>query len=161
MFLPKLLLSLPNRFLTRPAENAQTGSRIDAVAFQVGMPALDLFPYKLWQQAGNQVLKNFKQAHLGYEDTLGYWNLRKAIAAYLRIARAVTCEAEQVIVVTGSQQGLNLVVECLLNKDDKVWMEDPGYHGARIAFYQCRRNTLPHTGGSRWAECSAWYSTFP
>lgn len=119
---------------TRPAENAQTGSRIDAVAFQVGMPALDLFPYKLWQQAGNQVLKNFKQAHLGYEDTLGYWNLRKAIAAYLRIARAVTCEAEQVIVVTGSQQGLNLVVECLLSKGDKVWMEDPGYHGARIAF---------------------------
>lgn len=114
-------------------ENDQTGSRIGAVAFQVGMPALDLFPYKLWQQAGNQVLKNFKKAHLGYEDTLGYWNLRKAIAAYLRIARAVTCEAEQVIVVTGSQQGLNLVVECLLNKGDKVWMEDPGYHGARIA----------------------------
>ncbi|AXY76340.1 PLP-dependent aminotransferase family protein [Paraflavitalea soli] len=118
----------------RPAENAQTGSRIEAVPFQVGMPALDQFPYKLWQQSGNQVLKNFKQAHLGYEDTLGCWNLRKAIAAYLRIARAVTCEAEQVIVVTGSQQGLNLVVECLLNKGDKVWMEDPGYHGARIAF---------------------------
>lgn len=115
-------------------ENAQTGSRIEAVAFQIGMPALDVFPYKLWQQSGNQVLKNFKQAHLSYEDTLGYWNLRKAIAAYLRIARAVTCEAEQVIVVTGSQQGLNLVVECLLNKGDKVWMEDPGYHGARIAF---------------------------
>lgn len=115
-------------------EDMQTGSRIDAIAFQVGMPALDQFPYKIWQQVGGQVLKNFKQAHLGYEDTLGYRNLRKAIAAYLRIARAVTCEAEQVIVVTGSQQGLNLVVECLLKKGDKVWMEDPGYHGARIAF---------------------------
>lgn len=126
-----------------PAVDAQAGSRIDANTFQIGMPSLDQFPYKIWQQVGSQVLKDFKRAHLGYEDTLGYWNLRKAIAAYLRIARAVTCEAEQVVVVTGSQQGLNLVVECLLNKGDKVWMEDPGYHGARIAFANAGSTLCP------------------
>ncbi|WP_315818465.1 PLP-dependent aminotransferase family protein [Paraflavitalea speifideaquila] len=126
-----------------PPENLQTGSRIGAIAFQIGMPALDQFPYKIWQQVGNQVLKDLKQAHLGYEDTLGYWNLRKAIAAYLRIARAVICEAEQVIVVTGSQQGLNLVVECLLNKGDRVWLEDPGYYGAKIAFTNAGASICP------------------
>jgi GntR family transcriptional regulator/MocR family aminotransferase len=124
-------------------ENMQIGSRIGAIAFQIGMPALDQFPYKIWQQIGNQVLKDLKQAHLGYEDTLGYWNLRKAIAAYLRIARAVTCEAEQVVVVTGSQQGLNLVVECLLNKGDQVWIEDPGYYGAKIAFRNAGTTLCP------------------
>lgn len=118
----------------------RAGGRITAVPFQIGMPALDQFPYKAWQQVGNQVLKDLKMAHLGYEDTLGYWNLRKAIAAYLRIARAVTCEAEQVIVVTGSQQGLNLIVAALLEKGDQVWLEDPGYHGARAAFQQAGAN---------------------
>jgi GntR family transcriptional regulator/MocR family aminotransferase len=117
-----------------PPVDMQAGSRIGATAFQMGMPSLDQFPYKLWHQVGNEVLKSLKQAHLGYEDTLGYWNLRKAIAAYLRISRAVVCEADQVIVTTGSQQGLNLVVSCLLEQGDQVWMEDPGYHGARIAF---------------------------
>lgn len=117
-----------------PLAAMQAGSRIGATAFEMGMPSLDQFPYKLWQQVGNDVLKSLKQAHLGYEDTLGYWNLRKAIAAYLRISRAVVCEADQVIVTTGSQQGLNLVASCLLEQGDRVWIEDPGYHGARIAF---------------------------
>lgn len=121
----------------------QPGGRIGAVPFQIGMPALDKFPYKVWQQVGNQVLKDLKVAHLGYEDTLGFWNLRKAIAAYLRIARAVTCEAEQVIVVTGSQQGLNLIVAALLNAGDNVWMEDPGYHGAKAAFKQAGAQLCP------------------
>jgi GntR family transcriptional regulator/MocR family aminotransferase len=112
----------------------ETGSRSLIKTFQSGAPALDLFPYKAWQQVGNAVLKDLKSLHLGYEDTLGYWPLRKAIAAYLRLSRAVNCEAEQVVVVTGSQQGLNLIAAVLLKKGDKVWMEDPGYHGARHAF---------------------------
>ena len=102
--------------------------------FQMGEPSLDQFPYKTWQQVGNKVLKEMKSFHLGYDDCCGYWPLRKAIASYLRVSRAVTCEAGQVIVVTGSQQGLNLVVKCLLNKGDGVWMEDPGYFGASSAF---------------------------
>ena len=113
---------------------AAAEEKTDILPFQMGTPSLDQFPFKAWQRVGNKVLKEFKNFHLGYDDTLGYWPLRKAIAAYLRLSRAVTCEAEQVIVVTGSQQGLNLVVECLLKKNEKVWMEDPGYFGASISF---------------------------
>jgi GntR family transcriptional regulator/MocR family aminotransferase len=102
--------------------------------FLIGTPSLDFFPYKIWQQVGNRVLKELRQFNLGYEDTLGYFPLRKAIAAYLRLSRAVHCEAEQVVVVTGSQQGLNLVTASLLQQGDKVWMEDPGFPGARDAF---------------------------
>jgi len=119
--------------ISAPAPSILPGGRIDARAFQIGLPSLDLFPYKTWHQCAGHVLKELKSIHLGYEDTFGYWPLRKAIASYLRISRAVTCEAEQVIVVTGSQQGLNLVARVLLKKDSCVWMEDPGYFGFKAA----------------------------
>ena len=117
-----------------PPEEKKPGSRITAQPFQIGTPSLDRFPYHIWQKIGNNVLRDLKQYHLGYEDTLGLWELRKAIAGYLRVARGVTCEAAQVMVVTGSQQGLNLVIQALLQPGEKAWMEDPGYHGARLAF---------------------------
>ncbi len=111
--------------------------------FQIGTPSLDAFSYKNWFDSANHVLKQLKKFHIGYDDTLGYWPLRKAIASYLRLSRAVRCEAEQVIVVTGSQQGLNLIVETLLKKGDKVWMEDPGYPGAKLSLEHAGANICP------------------
>jgi GntR family transcriptional regulator/MocR family aminotransferase len=119
---------LPKEIISR------NSSKEEIVPFQIGTPSLDLFPYRVWQQVGNKVLKKFRSFNLGYDDALGFWPLRQEIAAYLRQARAVKCETEQVIVVTGSQQGLNLIAECLLKKGDAVWMEDPGYHGAKFSF---------------------------
>jgi GntR family transcriptional regulator / MocR family aminotransferase len=121
----------------------EPGDRVEIIPFQGGTPSLDLFPYKAWQQVGNKVLKALKSYHLGYDDTLGHWPLRTAIADYLRVSRAVKCEASQVIIVTGSQQGLNLVVETLLARGDKVWMEDPGYPGALSAFQAMEAEICP------------------
>lgn len=128
---------------TPPPAEKKSGSRIIAQPFQIGMPSLDRFPYHTWQKIGNHVLRDLKKYHLGYEDTLGLWELRKEIAVYLRLARGVTCEAAQVMVVTGSQQGLNLVVQALLQPRDKAWMEDPGYHGARLAFKHAHITACP------------------
>ncbi len=111
-----------------------SGDKIDIVPFQTGVPSTDAFPFKIWQQVAAKVLKNLKQYNLAYDDTLGFRPLRQAIAAYLRLSRAVRCEAEQVVVVTGSQQGLNLITQCLISRGDKVWMEDPGYPGASKCF---------------------------
>jgi GntR family transcriptional regulator/MocR family aminotransferase len=77
---------------------------------------------------------DLKKYDLGYEDSFGHWGLRKAIAGYLRMARGVSCEPEHVIVVTGSQQGVNVIVRAMLKAGDKVWMEDPGYQGALMVF---------------------------
>ncbi|HEX4851472.1 MAG TPA: PLP-dependent aminotransferase family protein, partial [Puia sp.] len=104
------------------------------VPFQIGTPSLDQFPYKAWQSIGVKVLKDLKKHHLGYDDGLGHWELREQIASYLRIARAVRCDTEQVIVLTGAQQGLNIITRAILERGDKVWMEDPGYFGAKNAF---------------------------
>ena len=68
---------------------------------------------------------------LGYGNPAGYWPLRREIPAHLATARAVRCDPEQVIVVSGSQQALDLASRVLLDPGDAVWIEDPGYMGAR------------------------------
>ena len=60
--------------------------------------------------------------------------LREAIAEYLGVARGVDCRPQQVIVVTGAQSALDLVSRILMDEGDCVWMEEPGYLGARSAF---------------------------
>jgi GntR family transcriptional regulator/MocR family aminotransferase len=60
--------------------------------------------------------------------------LRDAIAEYLRTSRGVRCSSEQIVMVSGIQQALDLLARLLLKPHDPVWMEDPGYFGASIAF---------------------------
>jgi GntR family transcriptional regulator/MocR family aminotransferase len=69
--------------------------------------------------------------------------LREAIAQYLIAARGVRCSAEQVIIVAGSQQGLDLAARVLLDVGDKVWLEDPGYIGARGALQSAGADVVP------------------
>ncbi|NML22636.1 PLP-dependent aminotransferase family protein [Pseudoflavitalea sp. G-6-1-2] len=119
------------------------GSRIEDNPFQIGLPALDKFPFQTWQKVAANILKQLKQYHLGYEDSFGYPGLRQKIADYLRVARGVNCDADQVVVVTGSQQTLNLVLQVLLKPGDKVWIEDPGYYGAKLAFEYTQMKLCP------------------
>ena len=69
-----------------------------------------------------------------YGDAAGYRPLREAIAAYVRAARAVRCDAEQVIIVSGSQQGIDLTARLLLDSGDQAWVEEPGYPTGRAVF---------------------------
>lgn len=141
--LPEQLLEVRPAAKPEPPGHIVPGDRIEDQPFQIGLPALDRFPYNAWQKVAGHILKNLKHFHLGYEDTLGYDALRKGIATYLRTARGVSCEAAQVVVVTGSQQTLNLVLQVLLQPGDTVWMEDPGYHGARLAFSHAGMQICP------------------
>jgi GntR family transcriptional regulator/MocR family aminotransferase len=101
--------------------------------FQYGAPDLAGLPLELWSRLAARHFRSPAPELLTYGDPAGYWPLRKAIAAYLAAARGVRCAPEQVIVVSGSQQGLDLAARLLLDPGDKVWMEDPGYLGARGA----------------------------
>jgi GntR family transcriptional regulator/MocR family aminotransferase len=102
-------------------------------AFRTGVPALDAFPVDLWSRLAQQAWKNVELSQLGYGHSAGYGPLRSAIADYLRAARAVVCEPEQVLVVSGSQEALFLAALTLLDPGDTVWFEEPGYRGARTA----------------------------
>jgi GntR family transcriptional regulator/MocR family aminotransferase len=103
-------------------------------AFGVGLPALDQFPVNLWSKLIAHNSRVVSRTMLAYGDPMGYRPLREAIAEYVRTARGVRCDASQVLVTAGSQQGLQIASRVLLNPRDRVCMEEPGYPGAREAF---------------------------
>ncbi len=87
--------------------------------------------------------RGLPSALLGYGHPSGYRPLREEIAAYLGAARAVRCVWEQVIVVSGSQQALDLAARVLLDPGDAAWVEDPGYAGARGALTGAGARLVP------------------
>ena len=103
-------------------------------AFVAGSPDLQAFPTSLWRQLLQRRLRRDAAALMFYGDPQGLPALREAIARYLGQSRGVRCHAGQVLVLTSSQQALQLLSATLLDDGDAVWMEDPGYAGARTAF---------------------------
>jgi GntR family transcriptional regulator/MocR family aminotransferase len=112
-------------------------------AFRPGVPALEEFPYGVWRRISGNVWRRPSGELLGYGDPAGYWPLRREISAHLATTRAVRCDSEQVIVVSGSQQALDLASRVLLDPGDPVWVEDPGYMGARSALSGSGAHLVP------------------
>ena len=121
---------------TQLVEHARRKSSVEegALAFAPGVPALDLFPWRTWGGLVAARGRELGPGLAGYSDTLGYRPLRDAVARYAAVARGVTCTADQVVIVGGSQQGLDLVARVASDPGDSAWIEDPGYHGALGAF---------------------------
>ncbi|MFY3383908.1 PLP-dependent aminotransferase family protein [Paracidovorax sp. MALMAid1276] len=104
-------------------------------AFVAGSPDLKAFPLDTWRQLLQRRLRQADATDLlFYGDPQGLPALREAIARYVGQSRGVRCHAGQVLVLTSSQQALQLLSATLLDEGDAVWMEDPGYAGARTAF---------------------------
>jgi GntR family transcriptional regulator / MocR family aminotransferase len=103
-------------------------------AFRVGQVAFDQFPHQIWSSlvARRCHAMNAHSAHYG--TPTGNESLRRAIANYLKIARSVRCEPEQVLVVNGSQQALEITARVLLDPGARVWIEDPCYRLAQDVF---------------------------
>ena len=99
-----------------------------------GFPESETFPFSTWAKILAHNARRRGEDILGYVDYAGHRHLREAIAEYLGVARGVDCLAQQVIVVTGAQSALDLVSRILMDEGDCVWMEEPGYLGARSAF---------------------------
>ncbi len=118
--LPEVLLRTP------PAPPAPVGA-----AFRVGQPALEDFPFRVWARLVARHSRNPRASWLGYGEPMGHPPFREAVASYLRTARAVRCEADQVMVTSGSQQALQIAARALLEPGAPVWVEEPGYFGAR------------------------------
>ena len=100
-------------------------------AFRVSQPAVDRFPFQVWSALVARHSRNPRASRLNYGSALGDLPFREAVADYLRTSRAVRCDAGQIMVVSGSQQALEIATRVLLDPGDRVWMEEPGYSGAR------------------------------
>jgi GntR family transcriptional regulator/MocR family aminotransferase len=103
-------------------------------AFRANLPALELFPTNLWAQIAARRLRRASTTFLLGCEPLGYYPLREAVADYLRTSRGANCNPEQVAIVAGVQEALDLTARLLLNPGDRVCMENPGYPGAAMAF---------------------------
>jgi GntR family transcriptional regulator / MocR family aminotransferase len=127
-----LIGSLPDRAasrrsLPRPSDQGGLGP------FRMSLPALDQFPHAPWARLVARHAHALTRAQMAYGDPAGLVPLRAAIAEHLRAARAVRCEADQVLIVSGSQAALRLATAVLLGRGDRVAIEEPGYPGARAA----------------------------
>jgi GntR family transcriptional regulator/MocR family aminotransferase len=121
---------------------AQTWSN-KMVAFRMNLPALEHFPTAVWSKLVNRHSRKPTRQSMAYGDAMGYAPLRESIAEYLGSVRAVRCKASQILITTGSQQGLQLSAQVLLNANDRVWIEEPGYQGARQALLMAGAQLVP------------------
>lgn len=112
-------------------------------AFRPGIPALDAFPIDTWSQLTARRWRSVPSPRLSYGEPAGYPPLRAAIADYLRTSRGVRCDPDQVIIISGTQQAVMLTAHVLLDPDDVVWIEDPGYPRARGAFQWAGAHVVP------------------
>jgi GntR family transcriptional regulator/MocR family aminotransferase len=113
------------------------------LALSPGHPALDAFPWREWSRITARVHRERPAVALSYGDPRGAPELRKAIADYLGAARGIACAPDQVLVVSGSQQGIDLAARALAEPGDRVWCEEPGYPAGRAAFQAAALTTVP------------------
>jgi GntR family transcriptional regulator / MocR family aminotransferase len=111
--------------------------------FLAEAPALDVFPYQLWSRLIVRRARRMPVSDFMYQESAGYRPLREAIVAHITVSRQVHCTPEQVMIVPGSQGALDLTARMLINAGDPVWLEDPGYSGARGAFLGAGAEIIP------------------
>jgi GntR family transcriptional regulator/MocR family aminotransferase len=104
------------------------------VPFQHGVTAIDKFPFDIWAKIAAKHLHSPRKGIFGYDDPAGHWPLREAIAAHLRTARAVNCDADQVLILNGAQQAFDLAAKIFLDEKASVLVEDPCHAGAKRSF---------------------------
>ncbi len=104
--------------------------------FQMGVPAHDAFPAKLWARLHRRAA-DAGALHTRYLDPRGMDELRHQIAAYLALARGVQCTPGQIFITTSFRGALGLVLQALPPERRRAWVEEPGYpvsrHGLELA----------------------------
>ena len=101
--------------------------------FRYGDPAYDDFPHATWCRLLARRARRASERHLSYSDPGGAPELREALAAYLSRARGVACAPDDVLVVYGTQQAIDLTARVLIEPGVRAIVEEPGYPGIRHA----------------------------
>jgi GntR family transcriptional regulator/MocR family aminotransferase len=111
---------------------ATTSFRPDSILpFQMGLPALDQFPRKIWARLGARCVRAMQPSQMIHPSVYGLPSLRTEIAAYLQVSRGINCSSSQVFVTSGYRHTIELIAHSLLKAGDRVLLEDPGYPPTR------------------------------
>lgn len=108
-----------------------------------GCVDLSYFPLREWSKLVNRHARTLSREVMGYSDAMGYLPFREAVAEYLGAFRGVKCDASQVLVTTGSQQGVQIAALALLDPRDPVLIEEPSYPGAQQALKAAGARLIP------------------
>ena len=132
----RVVQSSPGTERRNPTQN----SAIE-IDFGFGRSFPHIFPYAVWRSLLARYLSTDDVMLSRYGSAAGFHPLREAISDYLAHLRGVHCRAEEVVIVNGAQQALDIIARLLLNEGDEVLVETPGYtdafavfqaHGARL-----------------------------
>ena len=122
-FVSERLSPLRGEPARRPTDIAPTVPQ----PFQLGLPALDLFPRGLWARVMGRRLRTQTRFDLAPGDPCGEMILRRAIVDYLRLSRSIECLPEQVLVTGNYAASMRLLLRTLAQPGQHMWMEDPGF----------------------------------
>ena len=111
--------------------------------FRLHAPSFEAFPYDVWRRLAQRSWDRIRPEMLGYGCPAGWQPLREAVAHYLRAARAVNCDWQQVIITNGAKQAMHLVAQTMTDPGEPVFIENPSYSGIRIAFTLSGARMLP------------------
>ncbi|CDH24751.1 PLP-dependent aminotransferase family protein [Xenorhabdus bovienii] len=119
-----------------------SASSIHPSPYQLGLPALDLFPRKLWNTLTVKQLR-LQSRYMSYPQPAGYLPLREALAAYLQLSRGVSCSPQQIFITAGYRGALNLIAHTLIQPRDQVWLEDPCFPPSQHFLSQIGAEIIP------------------
>jgi DNA-binding transcriptional MocR family regulator len=119
-------------------ELAKSMRQPDVISFGGGIPEPTLFPHEVVADSFQKILMDPQQARIAlqYSESGGYMPLREFLAGYMG-SRGVPCGPENILITSGSQQGLDFVGRLFLSPGDTVLVEMPTYIGALRAFDAC------------------------
>lgn len=111
--------------------------------FRYGEPRYEDFPLATWSRLLEASARSISRDDLGYGDGAGHPRLRSALAGYVTRSRGVACEPDDVIVVYGTQQAIDLVTRVVVDAGDRVAVEEPGHRSFTIALEAVGAERVP------------------
>jgi GntR family transcriptional regulator/MocR family aminotransferase len=123
----------------------RSAAQSDARPFNTGRTLIDARTAETWRSLTHRAVRALGANDLGYTDPAGLAELRESIGDYLRAARAVRCDPEQIVITAGTQQAIDIAIRVLLAPGDEVWVEDPGYPltHAQLLLAKARPHAVP------------------
>ncbi|KPI47861.1 GntR family transcriptional regulator [Clostridioides difficile] len=110
-------------------DNLHINKQKNCIDFRSGIPELKLFPRKEFSKLYKQILYDLSDSDFRYGSVAGVWCLRVEISEYLFRTRGIRCNPKNVMIVSGSTQGLSLISQLLYKNNKKVVVEDPIHKG--------------------------------
>jgi GntR family transcriptional regulator / MocR family aminotransferase len=137
------------RAMPTPVQNfsdfERSAAQSDARPFNTGRTLIDARTAETWRSLTHRAVGRLGANDFGYSDPAGLAELRANICDYLRAARAVRCDPEQIVITAGTQQAIDIAIRVLLVPGDEVWVEDPGYPltHAQLLLAKVRPHPIP------------------